>query len=237
MLYDFFVTKLPYITILVFVLGVWLRLQRWFSAPKDPERETIGFIASIKYIVLDVVFFRKTFRYDKINWLIVFLLHGSVAGIIFGHLRGFHIWSAKLFDPLGEWMVEFMVHTLPIYVGYIFIISMVLLLLRRFLLENRQLVSLPNDYIAILLLLIKSILGQGMRIFPSEAIVTDYTVTFIPRFVVLHLESIPNYHWFHLHVLFTQLFIMYLPFSKFVHIISGVISPAIYGSRRKKFDI
>jgi nitrate reductase gamma subunit len=238
LLYDFFVTKLPYITIFIFVLGVVLRLRRWFSAPRDPEREKIDLVSSIKYIILDVVLFRKTFKYDKINWLIVFLFHTSVAGILFGHLRGFKVWSATLFDPLGEWMAEFMVHTLPIYVGYVFIITQLLLLIRRFRLEKQQLVSLPNDYIAMILLLIKSILGQGMRLLPSEAATTThYVVTFIPKLVVLHLESVPNYHWFYLHVLFTQLFIMYLPFSKLVHIFSGVISPAIYGSRRKQLEI
>ncbi len=36
-LYSFFVTKLPYITIAVFLLGVAYRLQRWLSAPKGPK--------------------------------------------------------------------------------------------------------------------------------------------------------------------------------------------------------
>jgi nitrate reductase gamma subunit len=81
-------------------------------------------------------------------------------------------------------------------------------------------------------------MGQGMRLFPLEAISTEaYTVVFIPRLIVLHLETAPNYHWFHWHVFLTQALVMYTPFSKFIHIISGVISPAIYGSRRKELDI
>ncbi len=63
-----------------------------------------------------------------------------------------------------------------------------------------------------------------------------YTVVFIPKYIVLYLEAVPSYHWFHWHVLMTQLFVIYTPFSKFIHIISGVISPALYGSRRKELD-
>jgi nitrate reductase gamma subunit len=139
---------------------------------------------------------------------------------------------------LGENVADFMIHILPIYVGWVFIVTQVILLWRRFSLESTKLVSLPNDYIALILLLIKSILGQGMRLFPYEAISSEfYDVVFIPRFVVLHLEKIPSYHWFNLHIIFTQLFIMYLPYSKIIHTITGVITSAIYGSRRKQFGI
>jgi nitrate reductase gamma subunit len=48
---------------------------------------------------------------------------------------------------------------------------------------------------------------------------------------------VPSYHWFHIHVLMTQLFVMYIPYSKFIHIISGVMTSAIYGSRRKQLGI
>ena len=237
-LYDFSISKLPYITIIVFVLGIFLRLRRFFSAPKDPLKENIDFIASIKFIILDVVLFRKTFKSDKFTWIVLFLFHASVAGIIFGHLRGFHIWSASIFAPFGEHVTDFMIHILPIYVGWIFIVTQIILLWRRFSLESTKLVSLPNDYIALILLLIKSVLGQGMRLFPYEAITSEfYDVIFIPRFVVLHLEKMPSYHWFNLHIIFTQLFIMYIPYSKIIHTITGVITSAIYGSRRKQFGI
>jgi nitrate reductase gamma subunit len=77
-----------------------------------------------------------------------------------------------------------------------------------------------------------------MRLVQPESIPTTiYSVVFIPKYIVLYLEVVPSYHWFHWHVLMTQLFVIYVPFSKFIHIISGVISPAFYGSRRKELDI
>ena len=122
--------------------------------------------------------------------------------------------------------------------GWILIGSTFLLLVRRIRLENKQLHSLANDYGALLIILIAAIVGQGMRLFPPESIETiTYSVVFIPKYIVLHLEAVPSYHWFHWHVLMTQLFVIYTPFSKFIHIISGVISPAFYGSRRKELDI
>jgi len=238
LLYAFFVEKLPYVTVVVFSIGMALKLHRWLSAPREPTTPKLNIISSLKYIFLDVVLFRKTFERDKATWLVLFLFHGCIAGILFGHMRGFYLWSASLFYPLGHWFTDFMVHTLPIYVGWVFIITQILLLARRHRLEGNQLTSITTDYVTLVLLLATSIVGQGMRIFPPEAIPAEvYDIVFIPGFIMLHLEAVPSYHWFHIHVLMTQLLVMYAPFSKLIHTISGVISPAIYGSWRKQYDI
>ena len=193
-LYAFFVEKLPYVTIAVFVTGVALRLGRWFSAPKGAEGARLDVVSALKYVVLDVVFFRKTFKTDKVTWLVVFLFHLGTGGILFGHMRGFHLWSASMFEILGHGFAEFMVHTLPVYMGWMFLATQIYLLYRRVRLEGRQLQSLANDYGALVILLITSILGQGMRIFPPEAIPPEtYSVVFIPGFIVLHLEKVPSH--------------------------------------------
>ena len=237
-LYAFFVEKLPYFTILVFIVGVLLRLWRWKGASKGHDRIQIDPISSIKHIVMDVIFFRKQFKTDKLTWAIIFVFHMSVLGIMFGHMRGFYWWNSSIFTPLGLDFEHFMVKELPIYVGWAFLTSQVLLLIRRLTLENVTLISFPNDYIALGLLIITSILGQGMRLIPPESIPAEiYNVVFIPGFIVLHLEKVPNDFWFFTHVLFTQLFVMYIPFSKLVHIWSGLITPALYGSRRKEIGV
>jgi len=74
-LYSFFVEKLPYVTIAVFLLGVAYRLQRWASAPKDPEEPPMDWPSAIKYVILDVVVFRKTYKTDKPTWLVLILFH------------------------------------------------------------------------------------------------------------------------------------------------------------------
>lgn len=237
-IYAFFVETLPYITIAVFSVGMLLRIQRWTNAPKDHNNPKISIVDSIKYIIFDVMLFRKTYRRDKATWLLVFSFHASIGGILFGHMRGFHIWSASIFDPLGHWMADFMIHTLPIYMGWLLIGTTFLLLVRRFILEDKQLSSLTNDYIALIIVLLAAFVGQGMRLFPPEATSTEiYSIVFIPRLIVLHLEVVPSYHWFHWHVLLTQLFVMYTPFSKFIHILTGIVTPAIYGSRRKELGV
>jgi nitrate reductase gamma subunit len=237
-IYAFWVEKLPYITIAVFTIGVALRIQRWLSAPKDQHLPKLNLVESVKYIILDVMLFRKTFKRDKLTWALVFAFHGSIGGILFGHMRGFHLWSESLFAPLGNWWAHWMIKVLPVYMGWILIGSTFLLLVRRIRLEDKQLHSLTNDYGALLIILIAAVVGQGMRIFPPESAETIvYSVVFIPNVIVLYLEAVPSYHWFHWHVLMTQLFVIYAPFSKFIHIISGVISPAFYGSRRKELDI
>jgi nitrate reductase gamma subunit len=237
-LYTVFVEKLPYVTIAVFFIGVALRLRRWLMAPRDSESPSFNIVAALKYAFLDVVLFRKTFKWDRWTWVVLVLFHVGVGGILFGHMRGFNLWTAEMFAPLGDWVAEFLVHTLPVYMGWMFLATQVVLLLRRERLEDKQLVSLPNDYVALVLLLVTSILGQGMRVFPPDAVPPEvYSVVFIPRLIVLHLEKVPSHHWFFLHVLFTQLLVMYIPFSKLVHVVSGVVTSALYGSRRRKYGV
>ena len=237
-LYVFFVEKLPYITIAVFTVGMILRIQRWRNAPEDHHNPKMDIAESVKYIILDVMLFRKTYKRDKKTWLLLFSFHVSIGGILFGHMRGFHLWSASIFDPLGRWMEEFMIHILPVYMGWLLIGTTFLLLVRRVRLEDKQLNSFTNDYIALLIVLLAAIVGQGMRLFPPEAVPAEiYNVIFIPRLIVLHLEVVPSYHWFHWHVLLTQIFVMYTPYSKFIHILTGVVTPAIYGSRRRELGI
>jgi nitrate reductase gamma subunit len=236
--YNFIVTKMPYITITLTVLGFLLMLHRWLSAPKGPKGPPLSLKAAAKYFFLDLVLFRKTWKTDKPTWLLIALFHWSTYGIIFGHLRGFGWWSIGLFEPLGHAFAEFMVETLPIYVGWVFVVTTALLLVRRIAYEKTKLQSLPNDYIALILLLIKAILGQGMRILPVEAYLPEpVSITFIPGLVVLMLEKLPAQDWFYWHVLFTQLFILYIPFSKMTHIITSVITSALYGSRRNQYGI
>jgi nitrate reductase gamma subunit len=86
-LYAFFVEKLPYITIAVFFVGVAVRLRRWLSAPRDPEGPPFNILAALKYVILDVVLFRKTFKSDRWTWVVLVLFHVGVGGILFGHMR------------------------------------------------------------------------------------------------------------------------------------------------------
>jgi nitrate reductase gamma subunit len=235
---DFLVEKLPYITIIVFILGIVWRLNRWFSAPRDQGKIKFDPISSIKYIILDVILFRKQFKTDKLTWFVIFVFHMCIAGIMFGHMRGFYWWSSSLFSPFGSDFTHFMIEVLPLYVGWIFIGTQVILLLRRAAFERKKLQSSPGDYLVLILLLVTSIVGQGTRIIPPEIIPPEvYDIIFIPGLIVLHLEKVPNDLWFSMHVLTTQLFVMYTPFSKLVHIFSGVVTPAIYGSRRKEYGI
>ncbi len=238
LLTDFIVEELPYITAVVFVVGVTWRLQRWMAAPRDNNPIKLDAAASIKYILLDAILLRKQFKADKVSWALVFSFHMCVYGIGFGHLRGFGVWSASLFAPLGAGFEEWIVYVFPVYIGYFFIGTLVGLLARRIFLERRsQLMSIPEDYVILVLLLAVAILGQGTRVLPPETAVPQvYDVTFL-GLITLHLEKVPNEIWFALHMLTSQLFIMYIPFSKLVHMFSGIVTPAFYGSRRKEIGV
>ena len=229
---------MPYLTIILTIMGFGMVINRWLSAPKDNESPPLNLKSAIKYFFLELVLFREIWKTDKPIWLLVPIFHWSAYGIIFGHLRGFRWWSIGLFEPLGHTFAEFMVETLPIYVGWIFLITTAILLFRRIFYEKRKLQSLSNDYIALFILLIKGILGQGMRLLPVDAYLTEpIGITFIPNIAILWLEKLPAQDWFYWHIFFTQLFIIYIPFSKMIHIISSIITSTFYGSRRSEYGI
>ena len=85
--YAFWVEKLPYITIAVFTFGMALRIQRWLSAPKDHHLPKLDIIESIKYIILDVVLFRKNFKSDKHTWALVFASHERFPSLVGINIR------------------------------------------------------------------------------------------------------------------------------------------------------
>lgn len=222
---------LPWITYLVFALGVFFQVRKWLSgAPSVPEKKNhAGFIRTVKNLFLNLILQRRLLKSRKgsiILWITGWLLfHITLFFILVGHLRSVDVWSADWFTWLAS--KHFLTETLPLVMGYILLCGAVLLLLRRIVFAAPRSISTLGNYVVLLLIILVIASGDIMRAFPPEggfiAVFPQFTVT-IPPGITMELEKMPSLTWFSIHAFIAQITIMYIPFSGLIHIISGVVT-------------
>jgi [DsrC]-trisulfide reductase subunit M len=216
---------LPWITYVVFVIGMVLVIAKWSSgAPSEQAKEGKSSIwGTIKSFVLNLIVQKRMLRKNPNSialWVISWILfHIALFAILFGHLRGFHVWYASWFGWLAS--EHFLVKTLPYYVGFILLAGVVLLLLRRVALAAPRAISTFSNYIVLLLLLVTIVAGIMMRIIAHTTGAVDIT---IPPGYHLYLEDTPSLTWLTIHAFFGQIVFMYIPFSGLIHIVGTFIT-------------
>lgn len=222
---------LPYIALAVFSMGLLLKVMEWLEASKPRSRVNPPFpvkrssisLSILKALILDAIFFRKVARRSLSLWLMTFPMHLLSALILIGHTRSMGLWSASWFTFLAP--EEVLTHWIPLIAGWIIFIELILLTLRRIVHTHVRRISKADDFILLLLLVAIMFTGNMMRVLPhgEEA----HTLT-IPYLFTMHLHDTPPLEWMSLHMILIEILIMYLPFSKLLHILSGIISTIRY---------
>jgi nitrate reductase gamma subunit len=224
---------LPWITYVVLVLGILFQVKKWLGgAPPEQVKESEGVLVrksegkikkTIREFVLNLVVQRRMLRKNPNSialWVISWIIfHIALFLIVIGHLRGFHVWYADWFT----WAVskEFLVKTLPFYVGFVVLAGAALLLLRRIVFTAPRAISTSSNYIALLLIIITIVAGITMRILPHTT--GAFFVTVPPGFT-MYLEDTPSLVWLTIHVFLAQIVVMYLPFSMLIHILGSIVT-------------
>jgi nitrate reductase gamma subunit len=220
---------LPWVTYIVLFVGLFLVFRKWGTgAPSESsvEKSKItkgGIRGTIKSFVLNLIVQKRMLRKNPASailwgagWI---MFHVALFAILFGHLRGFHIWYASWFG----WMASehFLVKTLPFYVGFILLGGILILTARRIFLAAPRAISTLSNYAVLLLLLVVIIAGIMMRVISHTEGAVDIT---IPPGYHLYLEDTPSLVWLTIHAFFAQLVFMYLPFSGLIHIIGSIVT-------------
>lgn len=216
---------LPWITYVIFVLGMVFVITKWFSGAPSvlTEKSEASIGRTIKSFFLNLIIQRRMLRKNPssiILWITCWLLfHIALFGILFGHLRGFHVWYASWFDWLAS--EHFLVKTLPYYVGFVVLAGAVLLLLRRIVFAAPRAISTLGNYIVLVLVITVIVAGILMRVLPHTA--EAFAVTVPPGFT-MYLDDTPSLVWLTIHVFIGQIIFMYIPFSGLIHIISSIVT-------------
>jgi len=213
-----------YVAIAVFLAGTTYKIYHWLRTPKSPVRLGMfprpenSFGRGLK-LVKDSIVFPQVLDNDRIMWFFVIMLHIVGLGTFIGHMR-----MLGEFAPLYNWLGEDGMNTLS-YIGggsagIILLVTVLYLLFRRFKAPYRD-ISVPEDYLLLLLILLIIMLGDHLRFF-AHFDVADYQaymkslLTFSPAFPAAIAES--GARWvLASHVFTASLLAIYFPFSKLVH--------------------
>lgn len=209
---------LPYLAILVFVVGMIYRVRVWYKTPQ-PGKMTL-FPAkegdTLKQVLAETFFFPSLFKGDKTLWGFSWLFHVMLALIFLGHFRVVTgILDTTLFS-MG--MTQDGVDTLSAVAGggagIVVLATGLLLLFRRItIIRVRQISGFP-DFFALLLLLAIFITGDIMRFW--NHIELEQTRIWARSLLTLS-PVVPQHTMFLLHAMLAQFLFVYIPFSKVMH--------------------
>jgi nitrate reductase gamma subunit len=216
---NFVFIYLPFFTVLVFAAGLIYRFYNWSKTP-SPGRMTL-FPAPSKGsgtfwgVVKESLLFSGLFRGDKPLWGFAWIFHVALLMIIVGHVRVFTdfpaLWNALNIDANA------MSATFGGAAGIVILITLLLLLFRRFGTKRVREITGFADYFALLLVIAIIITGNMMRFGEHfDLVITRAYFAQLFTFSFATME-IPQNSTFRLHFLLAQLLILYIPFSKILH--------------------
>jgi len=220
-LYYFIMVPLVYISITVMVVGIAVKIASIISSPAPAySLKTFPARKHPALAALGDTFGMPMIRKHKpVFWFFLMWFHMGIAFLILGHLDLFP--TINIVPAASRHMVG------AGFVGVSVTVPAFYFLFRRFKGENRH-ISVPADYLLLLLLLFTFLLGDMISwgnswtakgFVMTKANFSNYFgilsgFTFMNPRTVLHGS---HYHFIVLHVFLAELFMMILPFSKIVH--------------------
>lgn len=211
---------MPCVTLFIFVLGVAYRLHRWNHArgtrmPLFPAPS--GRFGKWGRIAWETLTFNSLKKTDRPLWLGTTIFHAALLLVLAGHLRTVAVFSTlgnitgldkKGFDALAGWLGSFL--------GLVLLAAGIFLLIRRISLRRVRTVSSFEDYATIVLILAVTFTGDLMRFVSHfDPALCRQMFSDLVRF---QQPAIPSDAFFLFHFFLGQLLVMYIPFSKFLHI-------------------
>ncbi len=208
---------LPYITVLVFLIGMVYRFRVWMKTPQPGKMTLFPAPDSVAGGVLsEILFFPSLFKGDKILWTFSWLFHATLTLVFLGHIRVFSSLIDKILLTLGmspEGIGQ-MSATSGGIAGIILLATGVLLLLRRVTINRVREISGFPDFLALLLLIAIIFTGDLMRF--GDHFDLEQTREWAKSLITFS-PSTPQNSTFLVHALLAMLLIIYIPFSKILH--------------------
>lgn len=217
-----------YLGVGVFVFGMAWRIYQWATTPKSPVR--LGMfpkpktgVGRVLKMLKDTFFAPQSMRIEPVMWGFAFAFHVAALAAFFGHGRLIHE-----FDFLMNWLGEDGMDTFAAWsggtAGILMLAAVVFWIARRTFGPFKQL-SVPEDYLLLALLFGVIIMGDHMRFVGTIHAATyrewfQSLLVFRPEIPAEILGSSTGWS-LAMHMLFTDLFLIYFPFSKLVHTVGA----------------
>ena len=211
-----------YISFAVFASGIVYKIISILKKPAlpiplkvFPEKKPVWL-----HVLKDTFLMPTVFKAKPVMWFFLIVFHLSVFFLIIGHIELVYIFS--VFQ-----IIEHEIFLGKGFVGLAVLICLIYFLFRRFSSQARNL-SVPEDYLLLILLLLTVILGSELdwarTWFDFGEMTPGEYQTYLTSLLVLRpdiSEVTYSGHSFMLvfHVFFANLFIIFFPFSKMMHAI------------------
>ena len=211
-------TFITYIVCAVFLGRFLLHVLSWLKAVKQPAVEAIsGKISSgvIAEMLLDIVFFRRLIKTNKILWAASWTFHVSLLLVVLRHLRYFMY-------PVPDFVIS--MQTIGIAAGYVLPVSLLIILIIRAAGNRDRYLSFYNFFLLSMLLL-TGITGVLLKLFYRTSLLD--IKAFMMGIVTFHPEAMPDSLLFIVHYVLVLILIPALPF----HLIAA---PVITVEARKR---
>ncbi len=216
-----------YVAVAIFILGMAYQVYQWLRAPKTRVKTGVfpkprSAVTRWGEVAIDSFTFPQVIKIDRTMWVFTIFFHFALLGAFVGHLRLireitplFNLLGTQGMDQFALWSGSLM--------GILLMVALVYYLLRRLVSPYKE-ISVPEDFILIILLILAVVMGDYMR-FLGKVHTTDYRaylqslIALRPAFPRVLADSSTKWALV-LHVLFANLLFIYFPFSKLVHLIA-----------------
>lgn len=212
---------LAYLATIIFVSGLIYRVILYFNTPSPLKipvtpapKNSIGVVIRL---IPEILFFRSLLRggtAEKILWLGGWFFHVSLLLIVLRHLRYF-------LYPVPGWVMS--LQQIGIWAAWVFPIAILLLIIRRLLIDRLIVISLFQDYFVLFLLLSIGITGLLLKYFIRANLVD--VKAFMLGLLTLNPVTVPDSPLFLIHFSLVMLLLIYFPFSKLMHAWGVLMSP------------
>ncbi len=221
----FFVGEvLPYIASAVFVFALlgrvagWLRVPVPFPLTLGPSGRRRG-LGRVMAVGREALLFDSLRRGDGRLWLWAWLLHLSLVLIVVGHIAGIY-YLARQFTLVGlsaeaSSRLSALSGTIC---GTVFMIALVVLFYRRMVIAEVRRLSCGADYFILVLLLAIAAAGMYMRL-GADAVELAAVRAYAAGLLTLQPVPIPRHWAFVSHLTLVSILLLYLPFSKLIHMV------------------
>ena len=198
---------MPYVAIAVLAIGIGGRTLRWALMPRHvpwtlyPPPE--GLLEQMRFMAGEIFAFRALFRQNRPLWISAWIFHIAMA------LLG--LWFV-LFVAAGgfTWLAKLGLILLGITAAY-------MMVYRRVVPQARA-VSQPVEFFNLGLFLAIAVVGivTVLRQTPDADTVRQYLVSLLS----FRPAAVPQDSWFLLLLVLVEIFFIYFPFSRMVHMVS-----------------
>lgn len=203
---------------IVLVLGVANKIYVYAKIPAPLKIPTTPAPVTQQGVILrmlqEVFLFKSLFRADKLLWALGILFHYSMLLIVLRHFR-------YVVEPMGSFLS--FIQPFGKYAGFLFIIGLLGLLLRRWIIDRVKYISSPSDSAMLLLLIGIGISGLFMS-FVSHTDIVMVKAFFI-GLIRFDWQPLPTDFILLTHLGLVAILMLIFPISKLLHAPGIFFSP------------